>query len=185
MGTDKPTARDLNDTPARRRISDSSGSITPEILASVDAQVRAIVSTPGMYEETDNGIRLTLPVADEEDRITSGMPAPTGGIDVSEHPHPSLIAAFEHQQTTFTVDAEKSDETGLTELTGYPVDAWRFSPTALAVRVAFDKPTTPYSYGMRPLPDTDYIVLPDNREWTATSTDGTTTVAHSVHDNWL
>lgn len=187
MGARTPSWRDhLNEVLAAdtrgTRPDDSSGSITPEVLASVDAQVREIVSAPGMYDEPDAGLSLPLPVSDEEDRITSGVPAAVGNLDASEHPHPSLMAAFEHRRTTFTVDAEKSDDNGLTELTGYPVDAWRYSPTALAVRVSFEKPTQPYTNAQ--FAGTDYIVLPDNREWTATSTDGPT-LSHVVHDHWL
>lgn len=165
------------------RPDDSSGSISAETLASVEAQVRAIVSAPRMYDEPDHGIRLALPVSEDEDRITSGAPVPADGLDASEHPHPSLMAAFENQQTTFVVDAEKSDDNGPTQLTGYPVDAWRYTPTALAVRVSFKPPTRVYTYEQG-IAGTDYIVLPDNREWTATSADGTT-LSHVVHDHWL
>lgn len=151
--------------------------MAPEVLASVEAQVRDTICTPGMYDEPDAGLSLPLPVSDEEDRITSGAPVPASGIDQSKHPHPSVIAPFEGMQTTFRVTAEKSDRWGVTELTGYPVDSWRFSETALAVRVTRQRPAHPFTYGTD-LTGTDFIVLPDDREWSAQSPTHQTGLRH-------
>lgn len=206
--------------PTGHRPDDSSGSMTPDLLASAATQVAGlansltplcpvcghpltaayddgdgfwecskcgrdvedrdlpaqVASAPGMADEPDTGISLPIAMSEEEDRITSGAPAATGGIDRSEHPHPSLIAAFENQRTTFTVTAEASDPEDITELTGYPVDAWRFSETALAVRVSPLRLADQQKYD--PTAALNFIVLPDDREWNATSANGATALRH-------
>lgn len=176
MGANEPSWNDrLRDAAADHTPhalpDDSSGSITPEVLASVEAQIRGIVSAPGMYEEADHGIRLVLPVTEDEDRITSGVPSPGDGIDVSEHPHPSLLGPFGHRRVTLVrVNDKGPDE----RLTGYAVDAWRAGGTALGVRVTFE-----------PGGKTgDAVMLADNETWQV-EVDGAIALTHLPHDNWL
>lgn len=176
MGAHTPSWNDrLRDAAAahtpRPRPDDSSGSITPDVLASVEAQIRDIVSAPGMYEETDHGIRLTLPIAEDEDRITSGVPSPADGLDVSEHSHPSLFEPFGHRRVTLVrVNDKGPDE----RLTGYPVDAWRAGGTALGVRVTFERGG---QFG-------DAMMLADNEAWHV-EVEGEIELTHLPHDNWL